>query len=592
MGIQAEAVASAGPGRALAGPGFFHAVAIDFDGTLTMGGRPEAETIAVLDEARAAGRRIIIVTGRILAELLEVFPDAGEHVDAIIAENGAVLAHGGRQRMLAAPVPGELAAALEARGVAVRRGQVLLACSGSDDAVVLGEVRRLGLECQLIRNRGEMMVLPAGVSKGTGLASGLSDLGISPHSVAAIGDAENDHSLLLAAELGVAVGNAVPALKADADVVLAERDGQGVTAFLRGPVIGGHERLHARRWRVTLGRRADGGLASIPASRVNVLVTGVPQHGKSYLAGLIAEQLIRLGYSVVVMDPEGDHAGLGGLGSVLVTRGPPPTADALAGMVRHHAGGVVVDLSALRAEEKAGYLEAAHRELEAVRASTGLPHWLVIDEAQVPLARDTATLFEPAATGYCLVTHRPQDLRPEALLAVDVLITLPCGEPAGQAADLIAAVGAMPHAEAAALLSEAGPGQAVLVSREQPGTGLVFSVGPRETAHMRHWHKYSDGQLSAGRRFYFRQNRDTPTGTSAASIGELERELRYGDDAIVAHHSQQADFSRWVAGVLGDPPLAAAIAEVEDHVRSGTASAADGRRRLISAIHDRYREDD
>jgi hydroxymethylpyrimidine pyrophosphatase-like HAD family hydrolase len=226
---EAEAGARGAPDQALAGPGFFHAVAIDFDGTLTMDGRPEAETLAALDEARAAGRRIIIVTGRILAELLEVFPDAGEHVDAIIAENGAVLAHDGRQRMLAPPVPGELATALEARGVAVRRGQALLACKGSDDAVVLGEVRRLGLDCQLVRNRGELMVLPAGVSKGTGLASGLSDLGISPHSAVAIGDAENDHSLLLAAELGVAVGNAVPALKADADVVLAEPDGRRST---------------------------------------------------------------------------------------------------------------------------------------------------------------------------------------------------------------------------------------------------------------------------------------------------------------------------------------------------------------------------
>jgi hydroxymethylpyrimidine pyrophosphatase-like HAD family hydrolase len=590
--LEAEAGASGALGPALAGPGFFHAVAVDFDGTLTLDGRPEAATLAALDEARAAGRRIIIVTGRILAELLAVFPDVGEHVDLIIAENGAVLAHGSRHRLLAAPVPDELATALADRGVAVRRGQVLLACDGSDDAVVLSEVRRLGLDCQLVRNRGALMVLPAGVSKGTGLVAGLSDLGISPHSAAAIGDAENDHSLLMAAELGVAVGNAVAALKADADVVLAERGGQGVRSFLRGPVIGGSERRHARRWRVTLGSRADGGPASIPASQVNVLVTGPPHHGKSYLAGLITEQLITLGYCVVILDPEGDHIGLGRLSSVLVTSGQPPSADALADLVRHHVGGIVVDLSALRADEKISYLEAAHRELAAVRASIGLPHWLVVDEAQLSLARDTATPFEPAATGYCLVTHRPQDLRPEALLAVDVLITMPGGEPAGHAADLIAAAGAMPHAAAAALLSKAEPGQALLVSRERPGTGLIFSIGQRETAHMRHWHKYSDGQLSADRRFYFRRDRNTPTGTSAGSTGELEHELACGDDAIVAHHSKHADLSCWVAEVLGDPPLAAAIAEVEQAVGSGAASAADGRSRLISVIHDRYRDGD
>ena len=39
-------------------------------------------------------------------------------------------------------------------------------------------------------------------------------------------------------------------------------------------------------------------------------VTGTPQRGKSYVAGLIAERLIGLGYCVVVIDPEGDHVGL------------------------------------------------------------------------------------------------------------------------------------------------------------------------------------------------------------------------------------------------------------------------------------------
>ena len=127
--------------------------------------------LAALDQARAGGLRVVIVTGRILAELEAVFPDAGGHADLIVAENGAVLARGGRRRRLAAPVPAGLAAALSRRGVACRRGAVLLACSGADEHVVLAEVRRLGLECQLIRNRAELMVLPAGVSKGTGLAA-------------------------------------------------------------------------------------------------------------------------------------------------------------------------------------------------------------------------------------------------------------------------------------------------------------------------------------------------------------------------------------------------------------------------------------
>jgi len=282
-----------------AGPGFFHAVAIDFDGTLTDAGLPQPGTLAALDEARASGMRLVIVTGRILNDLLDVFADAGLHVDLIVAENGAVLAQGGRHRELAEPVPAELATALAGRGVSCRRGQVLLACRGADEPVVHEEIRRLGLECQLIRNRAELMVLPAGISKGTGLTAGLAELGISAHNAAAIGDAENDRSLLAAAELGVAVGNAVSALKADADITLADEDGVAVASFLRGPVIAGRERVPPPRWRVTLGALADGTPVSVPASQVNMLITGIPQRGKSYVAGLIAERLIRLGASHV-----------------------------------------------------------------------------------------------------------------------------------------------------------------------------------------------------------------------------------------------------------------------------------------------------
>jgi haloacid dehalogenase-like hydrolase/Helicase HerA, central domain len=454
---------------------------------------------------------------------------------------------------------------------------------------VLEEVRRLGLECQLVRNRAELMVLPAGVSKGAGLAAGLADLGISVHNAAAIGDAENDHSLLAVAELGVAVGNAVRALKADADLVLAGDDGQGVASFLRGPVLAGRTRVHPRRWRIALSAPAVGLPASIPASQVSVLIIGVPQRGKSYMAGLIAERLIRLGYSVVIFDPEGDHTGLGELGDVLVigSAGTLPAPAELARIAGHHRGGIVVDLSATPPGRRADYLHAALGELEAARAQTGLPHWLVIDEAHVPLARDTPAFLQPAIAGYCLVTHDPGDLRPGALLAVDIVIALP-GDPAGGTIDLVAAAGTMQRHAAAALLEQAGPGQAVLVQRNRPGTGLVFTIARRETAHMRHWHKYSAGHLRLARRFYFRRDWDTPAGATAGSAAELEHQLLTCDEAVITRHCSCGDFSRWVGDVLGDPPLAAALAAAENALRSGITSAAQAREALTDAIRHRY----
>ena len=214
-------------------------MAVDYHGTLTTSGRPSPDVLAAIAGTRADGRRVVFVTGKILAELRSEFPGVDDHFDAIVAENGAVTIRAGQGRLLAAPVPGELDAALADRGVGFRRGEVLLARDPSDEPTVLESVRELGLECELISNPNALMVLPAGVSKGSGLAEALADLGISARNTAAIGDAENDHSLLAVAEVGVAVGNAVASLKAEAGIVLDQPDGPGVASFLRGPVIAG-----------------------------------------------------------------------------------------------------------------------------------------------------------------------------------------------------------------------------------------------------------------------------------------------------------------------------------------------------------------
>ena len=48
----------------------------------------------------------------------------------------------------------------------------------------------------MIFNKGAVMILPSGVNKATGLAAALEELGLSPHNVVGVGDAENDHAFL------------------------------------------------------------------------------------------------------------------------------------------------------------------------------------------------------------------------------------------------------------------------------------------------------------------------------------------------------------------------------------------------------------
>ena len=367
--------------------GYFRAVAVDYDGTLADG--PVApDTLTALAEARTRGIRVILVTGRIVNELRAVFAHVEDHVDALVAENGAVLVTSVGVRRLAAPIDRAVSSGLSARGVVHRSGQVLIACDGADEPAALEVIRGLGLDCRLVRNRGELMILPAGVTKGSGLLAALGELGLSQHNTLGVGDAENDHSLLEVCEIGVAVANAVDGLRAHADVTLDLPDGQGVADLLRGPLLAGRTHLHPRRWQIALGIDERGEAVTLPASQLNVAVCGGTGVGKSYLTGLMCEQLVRLGYAVVVVDPEGDHIGLGELRDVLVTGGEDRRLAGPAEIVRLLRNvTVVVDLSHLDAAEQANYLAGLPAEIEAQRAVTGLPQWVVVDEAHAPFGR-------------------------------------------------------------------------------------------------------------------------------------------------------------------------------------------------------------
>jgi hydroxymethylpyrimidine pyrophosphatase-like HAD family hydrolase len=97
---------------------------------------------------------------------------------------------------------------------------------------VLEAIMSLGLELQIIFNKGAVMVLPTGINKSSGLAVVLAELGLSPHNVVGVGDAENDHAFLRACRCSAAVANAVPMLKQEVDIVLERPRGAGVADLI------------------------------------------------------------------------------------------------------------------------------------------------------------------------------------------------------------------------------------------------------------------------------------------------------------------------------------------------------------------------
>jgi hydroxymethylpyrimidine pyrophosphatase-like HAD family hydrolase len=210
------------------------ALATDYDGTLASDGRVDDETIAALDRLRDSGRRLILVTGRHLDDLLNVFPEINL-CEWVVLENGALLYQPAtrEEKPLGAPPPEEFVKALQQRGVdPLAVGRVIVATWHPHENTVLDVIRDLGLEYQVIFNKGAVMVLPSGVNKASGLSAALKELGLSPHNTVAIGDAENDQALLDCCGCGVAVANALPMLKERADFVTKGDRGAGVVELI------------------------------------------------------------------------------------------------------------------------------------------------------------------------------------------------------------------------------------------------------------------------------------------------------------------------------------------------------------------------
>lgn len=212
----------------------YFALASDYDGTLASDGRVNEETIAALERLQASGRKLILVTGRELDDLLSVFPQV-DLFDRIVAENGAMLFRPDtrEEKLLCSQPPEEFVKMLRERGVdPLSVGRAIVATWHPHETTVLEVIRELGLELQVIFNKGAVMVLPSGVNKASGLSAALSELGLSPHNTVAVGDAENDHDFLSMCECGVAVANALTMLKERADFVTKGARGAGVTELI------------------------------------------------------------------------------------------------------------------------------------------------------------------------------------------------------------------------------------------------------------------------------------------------------------------------------------------------------------------------
>ena len=552
----------------------FAALALDYDGTIAVDGVCDPAVREAVADARRRGIVVILVTGRRLPDLRRVAGDL-TCFDAVVGENGAVLEFPSSGRhVVVGHAPGSaFLQELERRGVPFVAGESVVEADANSARPILEAIRSLEQPLILAFNRGRLMVLPPALGKSTGLRQALLALRISIHNTVGIGDAENDHDLLDACEVGVAVEWGSAALRAVADEVITGTGPAAVADYIRR--VSEQPRLSAGqmgRRRLILGRQYNGEEVSLAVRGRTILIAGEPGTGKSWLAGLLCEQSILQGYCVCIIDPEGDYRSLEALPSVITLGGddPPPQARELLRALRHPDVSVIVDLSKISHHEKREYLRTLLPLLVTLRRSTGLPHKILLDEAHYFLSGpDSSSLIDPELAGYILVTYRVSGLAPAVRMAGDTVVMVTRETDRYEAETLLEMCRPQPcTAVSPDIFGDLQATEAALLPGAEEAHGQVrrFQLAPRLTSHVRHRTKYLDMPVSDAQAFVF--TGDGKPGARAHTLKEFTGLLAALPADRLAGHLRRHDFSCWIAEVFRDHPLAAHLRKVEAGVDS------------------------
>jgi hydroxymethylpyrimidine pyrophosphatase-like HAD family hydrolase len=561
------------------------ALATDYDGTIALDGRVDEPTLAGMERLLASGRKLILVTGRELDDLRSVFSHF-ELFEWVVAENGALLYRPSNQEttLLADPPPEAFVAELKRRGVGpISVGGVIVATWHPHETAVLETIRDLGLDLQVIFNKGAVMVLPAGVNKATGLKVALKQMALSPHNVVGVGDAENDHAFLNLCECSAAVANALPALKDRADLVLARDHGAGVCDLMDALVASDLKDFESRltRHHLLLGSRADGADERVRPFGHSLLIAGPSGSGKSTVATGLLERLTDARYQFCVIDPEGDYQSFEGA-IVLGGAQGGPAVDEVIQALRNPFTNTVVNLIGLPLGERPGFFQALLPRLLELRATTGRPHWLLIDEAHhlLPTAWQPGSRTLPQEMDeLILVTVHPDSVATPLLKLVDTVVAVGPA-PADTLRQFCAAVGAHPPAPPPRPPAD---GEVLVWVRDDEAVRVVRPA-PCQTERRRHIRKYAEGELPPDRSFYFRGPEEKLNLRAQNLI--LFLQLADGvDDATWLHHLRRGDYSRWFRDMIKDHALADDAAEIE---KRPALSAAEGRALIRAAVESRY----
>lgn len=254
-------------------------VATDLDGTLLRrDDTVSPRTRAALGLAAAAGARHLVATGRPVTAVRELFAALGYRGLAVCGQ-GTQVYDAGAGRMIRAVVLDREAAAAALGKIEAQVGQVFAAVDQDgahgrtliepgylmphpalsshrashrdelwaapvikvlirhpeldDDALAAAAHEAVGdLATVTLSGPGTVELQPYGIDKGAGIALAAEHLGLDPATAIAFGDMPNDLPMFRSCGYGVAMANAHPLLRAEADEVTLSHQDDGVAVVL------------------------------------------------------------------------------------------------------------------------------------------------------------------------------------------------------------------------------------------------------------------------------------------------------------------------------------------------------------------------
>ncbi|MER3423446.1 MAG: phosphoglycolate phosphatase, partial [Nitrospiraceae bacterium] len=554
--------------------------------TLAMHGRVDDETLDGLERLRSSGRKLILVTGRELDDLCSVFPHV--HLfDRVVAENGALLYRPGtrEEKLLGTPPPEAFIKELRARNIMpLSVGRAIVATRTPHETDVIEVIRDLGLELQVIFNKGAVMILPAGVNKATGLMAALDELSLSPHNVVAVGDGENDHALLRLCEYAVAVSDALPMLKEQADYVTKGECSAGVLEIIEELLADDLRQLEGRltRHHILLGARESGEEIRISPYGLNLLLAGSSGSGKSTLATGILERLAEQAYQFCIIDPEGDYEAFEGA-IILGNSQRVPSVAEIVQLLEEPQANAVINLVGLPLQDRPSFFIGLLPRLQELRARAGRPHWIVVDEVHhlLPATWEPAPLtLTRDLEGMILITVHPNQVSHAVLSEIDIAIAV--GETPGETLQTFGDM--IGHPLSTVQPTALQPGEALMWRRRAGLPPFCLRVAPSRMDRRRHRRKYAQGELSPDRSFYFKG----PNGALSLRAQNLMMFIQLADgvdDATWIYHLRQGDYSRWFREAIKDDTLADQAQRIE---AMKELSPADSRTLIKAAIEQHY----